>query len=168
MDKIMPVYTVQAPADPLGEPAFEKSVFLREGFSWPAFIFGIFWLLLHQLWATAAAWFVCLCVLTWLSLTYLSFGSFLVIALAIHLWLGLEGNTLLRNRLARQNYKFLGVVAATGLEAAERSFFSRIQEETASAPPAKGGPPPLPGSPPLPGRRGGDVLGFFPEPEIGH
>src|SRR6185437_13224420 len=105
MDQSMSVYTIQAPAGSYGEAELEDSAFLREGFSWGAFFFAIFWLLWHRLWATAVLWIIVCVGLTWLSFTYLSFGSFLLIALVLPILLGLEGNALLRRRYARHDYR---------------------------------------------------------------
>ena len=121
----MSVYTVQAPASLLGEPAFERAAFLREGFSWAAFFFAFFWLIWHRLWATAALWFVVCSALAWLSFSSLSFGVFPLITLALHILLGLEANGLRRCKYARQDYRLVGVVTANSLESAERTFFAR-------------------------------------------
>jgi hypothetical protein len=161
----MSVYTVQAPASLLGEPEFEKSAFLREGFSWAAFFFAFFWLLWHRLWATAALWFVVCTALAWLSFSGLSFGGFPLITLALHILLGLEANNLLRRKHAGHGYRLVGIVTADSLEAAERTFFARaVQERTEVRAASNTTPPPLP---PRSGRNG-EVLGLFPEPETGY
>ncbi len=159
----MSVYTIQAPAGSFGEAELEDSAFLREGFSWGAFFFAIFWLLWHRLWATAALWIIVCAGFTWLSFSILSFGSFLLIALALHILLGLEANALLRRRYARHDYRLIGVISARSREVAERRFFSRVMPETPQTPSAAGTPPAPPRQ-----RHSDDVLGLFPEPETGH
>lgn len=159
----MSVYTIQAPAGSYGEAELEDSAFLREGFSWGAFFFAIFWLLWHRLWVTAALWIIVCVGFTWLSFTVLSFGSFLLIALALHILLGLEAHALLRRRYARHDYRLMGVISAESREVAERRFFSRFIPEAPQTPSGTGTPP----TPPRPGHSD-DVLGLFPEPETGH
>lgn len=161
----MSVYTVQAPPNLLGGTELEKSAFLREGFSWPAFFFAFFWLLWKQLWGSAALWLVVCAGLTWLSFLGLSLGSFLLIALALHILLGLEANGLLRRAHARRDYRLVGVVTADSLEVAERTFFSRAMLERGEARSTSNNAPP-----PLPPRssHNGEVLGLFPEPETGY
>jgi hypothetical protein len=157
----MSVYTVQAPTNSLGEPEIEKSVFLREGFSWGAFVFGLLWLLMQRLWGCAALWLAIIGLLAGLTLSYLSPGSFLLIALALRIFLGLEANALLRRKLSRRRYQLVGVVTATTLENAERTFYSHAaQPKPAPEPLSKDMPPPMP-HPPT------QVLGVFPEPETG-
>ncbi len=101
--------------------------------------------------------------MAWLFSRGLSFGSSLLIGFLLHLLLGLEGNSLLRWRLARRRYRLVGVVSATALEPAERQFFARItQPQTNASPLPNDIPPPPP--PPVPVQHA-DVIGVFPEPE---
>ena len=64
----MAVYSVHlpTPARPAKSPTPPGRAFLREGFSWPAFFFGPFWLLARGFWLWAALW--CAAVLVLLSL----------------------------------------------------------------------------------------------------
>ncbi|HEY1736149.1 MAG TPA: DUF2628 domain-containing protein [Methylovirgula sp.] len=159
----MSIYTVQAPVGSLGKPEFERAVFLREGFSWGAFIFSFFWLLWQRLWLVAVVWLVAESVLTSLYLRGLSFGSTLLIGFLLHLLLGLEGNSLLRSRLARRRYRLVGVVSAAALEPAERQLFTRVAQKPLQTSPAPNDPPPP--APPVPTQHA-DVIGVFPEPEM--
>lgn len=155
----MSVYTVQAPLGPIGEIDYPKAVFLREGFSWGAFFFGIFWLLWRQLWITAVLWLVVWGLLLGLAAPYLSDDSLLLILLTLQFLLGLEGRALIRHKLARQHYQFLDVVSAKELETAERLFYARVpavaEELGRQTPPTPHVPPQNP-----------DVLGLFPQPEL--
>lgn len=154
----MSVYTVQAPIDSLGEPEFERAVFLREGFSWPAFFFGVLWLVWKGLWLTTAIWLAACAGLAWLAMWHLTLGATVLIALALHLLLGLEANALLRRKLAGRRYQLMDVVAAEAREAAERLFFTRISQSQSRAGAAPKDVPPMPS-------RDTDVLGVFPQPE---
>ena len=158
----MSVYTVQAPTDALGDPEPERAVFLREGFSWPAFVFAGLWLLWHRLWAMVALWLLAYGVLAWLTVWHIfGLGTTLLIALALCLLLGSEGNSLLRRKLARRRYRLLDVVIAAAPEIAERLFFNRLSPlQAGHASALKNASP----SPPLP-NRDTEVLGVFPLPE---
>ncbi len=157
----MSVYTVQAPTGSLGKPELERSVFLREGFCWPAFFFAFLWLAWHRLWGIAALWLLAVSVLAWLAVSHLTFGSFFLIGLAMRIFLGLEANALLRRKLARRRYQLIDVVTAAAPEAAEQLFFSRVAQSQAERRPApKDAPPPAP----VPSQNA-EVLGVFPEPE---
>ncbi|QXX75798.1 DUF2628 domain-containing protein [Methylovirgula sp. HY1] len=157
----MSVYTVQAPIGTLGEPEPERAVFLREGFSWPAFVFALLWLVWHRLWAIVALWLVVEGLLVWLAMRHFGFGTTLTIALALRIVLGLEGNGLLRRKLAGRRYRLIDVVTAEAAETAERLFFSRLsQPQDATAPAPKDA---LLGA--AMANRDTEVLGVFPLPE---
>jgi hypothetical protein len=158
----MSVYTVQTPTDSLGEPALAKAVFLREGFSWPAFFFGLLFVLWHRLWAVAALWLAGLILLAWLATSHLSFANVLLIDLALRILLGLEGNALRRRKLTRRRYQLAGIVSAATLESAERLFFARVTQAPTERASASHDVQP----PPMPHQTTG-VLGVFPEPETG-
>lgn len=158
----MSLYTVQAPVSLLGKPEFERAIFLRDGFSWGAFFLGAVWLVWQGLWLMAVFWLAAEALIVWLALTYLSFPSFFFIGLFLRILLGLEGNALLRRRLARRHYRLVDVVNAGAMEPAERLFFSRLAAPIEAAPMTKDAAPPPP--PPVP-TQNGDVLGVFPEPE---
>lgn len=160
----MSLYTVQAPVGLLGKPEFERAVFLRDGFSWGAFFLGAIWLLWQRLWLVAALWLAAEALLAWIALPHLSFGSFFLIALTMRILLGLEGNSLLRRRLARRRYRLVDVVNAAALEPAERLFFSHLAKPTEAASATKDASLPPPPPPPVPTQTA-DVLGLFPEPE---
>jgi Protein of unknown function (DUF2628) len=52
----MAIYTVHLPADATtAEDVAEKAVFVKEGFSFPGFIFTALWLLTKQLWRSSLA-----------------------------------------------------------------------------------------------------------------
>jgi hypothetical protein len=158
----MSLFTVQAPVGLLGKPEFERAILLRDGFSWGAFFLGAIWLIWQGLWLVAAAWLAAEALLVWSALTHLGFGSFFFIALAMRIFLGLEGNAMLRRKLARRHYCLVDVVNAAALVPAERLFFSRL---ALPVEPAQGKDvPPPPPPPPVPPQNA-DVLGVFPEPE---
>ncbi|MHB8886641.1 MAG: DUF2628 domain-containing protein [Methylovirgula sp.] len=157
----MSVFTVQAPIGTLGAPEPDRAVFLREGFSWLAFFFPLLWLLWHRLWAFAALWLVGEGLLAWLAMQHFGVGTTLLIGLALRLLLGLEGNGLLRRKLAGRRYRLIDVITAEVAETAERLFFNRLsQPQDATAPAPKNA---LLGA--AMANRDTEVLGVFPLPE---
>lgn len=97
----MRVYTVHMPPEAAaGEAA---PLLLAEGFSWPAFLFGPFWLAARRLWLPALAWLVLALLAAWLSPW---------LALGLALLLGFEAQDLHRRALGRAGWREQGVVAA--------------------------------------------------------
>ena len=129
----MAVYAVFEP--PLKEEAagvaetMERALrfkFVRDGFSWTAFLFGPVWMLFHRLWLA----FVCYLALVFaITLAAFSFGlveaAVTIASLLIALLLGFEAATLRRRKLLRGRWRDLGVVVEKNREAAERRFFDR-------------------------------------------
>ncbi|WP_439923734.1 DUF2628 domain-containing protein [Nitrobacter sp. JJSN] len=168
----MPVYTVHAP--PVDgtdmRSTTDKFVFVRDGFSFWAFVFGPVWLLYQRLWLAFAGYIV-LSVAVEVVLTLLHAGGgvrFAVMAVIVML-MGLEAASLRRWTLSRRKWRQLGVVIADDKEAAERRFFDRWTTmrgvdfdpstvDRGAPPPTRnvlGQPPPLPRS---------DIVGLFPQP----
>jgi Protein of unknown function (DUF2628) len=164
----MSIYTVHQPLDP-GAAAAEpyRFVFVRDGFSWWAFLLTPFWMLRHRLWLALAIY---LLVSAALDAVLRALGaSVLTLVLAgllISLLAGLEASTLRRFKLARRHWRNIGVVTGDDLEDAERRFFdawirrapvrrpASPTSASASGSAAPAAPPPTPSG----------VIGLFPEP----
>jgi Protein of unknown function (DUF2628) len=140
-----------------------RFAFVRDGFSWAAFLFGPFWMLRHLLIVELVGWIILVVAIAILArvLSLPSDTSWLLLAL-LALLVGLEASTLRRWALRRRGWHELGIVAADDLEAAERRFFdgwvAGDAAMTVVGPPARM-------------RRGGaqhdsDVIGLFPEPGV--
>ena len=103
----------------------EDAILVKQGFSWPAFLFAPFWLLLKRMWIVLAlflalAGFVsALAAANWIPEDAAPF-----LGLGLHLLLGFEGNDLYRWTLARRRFKERAVVAAENRLAAERRYFT--------------------------------------------
>lgn len=137
----------------------EQARVLPESFTWPAFIFGGFWLLFKRLWLAFLVY-----ALVWGGLVYLqrqigfALAAVLLSQTALALFLGLEGQALIARKLLRQGWRLVDVVEAPDLSAAERRYFER-------ALPA-GAPPRLPEPAAAPARfatGAAPVIGLFPE-----
>ncbi len=123
----MRIYTVHIVpgAGAIGHEA--RVIFVKEGFSWPAFFFNWVWALFKGLWITALGLFLAEIVLgaavgsLQVSAPAQSIASFTFFVLT-----GLFGNDLARMELARKGYREAGVVVARNLEAAEQRAFERL------------------------------------------
>jgi hypothetical protein len=116
----MRVYTVHVP--PFSHREIDP-VLIKEGFSWPAFLFGPLWMLIHRLWLA----FVVLVVVTLiLGVAADAFGlgeiPQAIVSLAIAVLVGAHGNDMRRHGLARRGYRDAGVVAARNLDEAIHRF----------------------------------------------
>ncbi len=172
----MPTYTVHAPPPEKGETASapERFRYVRDGFSFWAFLIPPLWLLAYRLWL---AFFVYAAgyglIETGLTVLRASWTMQLLVMFLIGLLVGLEASSIERWTLARRGWKTLGFVVASDEEMAEQRFFSewakrpapRAAERSAALLPAQ----PAETQPyPVPGRRepakGNEVIGLFPEP----
>jgi hypothetical protein len=122
----MTVYTVHEPArrgtDLLAHT--DRFVFVRDGFSWAAFLFGPLWMLRHRLWLAVVLYLV---VATAFGAIVRAAGlpsdaAWASVAL-LALLIGLDASSLRRRGLARRGWTNLGGVVADDLELAERRYF---------------------------------------------
>ncbi|RAI42159.1 DUF2628 domain-containing protein [Rhodoplanes roseus] len=162
----MAVFAVlEPPARPDGQPVDPDRVrFVRDGFSWGAFLFGPLWMIRHRLWLVLLCWVL---VMAGFGVIYATIsvpgGGRLLVSALIALLIGLESATLRRWTLLRSGWRDSGIVVADDLEAAEQRYFSGRAAAPAYDRPAydddRTGPALRLGA----GGRGG-VLGLFPLP----
>jgi hypothetical protein len=155
----MAVYTVHEPSRRNDDALVhtERFAFVRDGFSWPAFLFGPLWMLRHRLWLALILYLVVLAALGAALRALGAADAVIVITLLVSLLVGFEASSLRRYGLARRKWRNLGVVVGDDLESAERRFFAAWVGEPVwrhAAPP----PGPAPAGPP------GRIIGLFPEP----
>ena len=108
----MSIYTVHEPPLRAGTPAPEpeRYVFVRDSFSFWAFLFGPLWMLRYRMWLVFVLYVVGSLVLE--GLVVVAGASDVVIAaigLLISLWVGLEAATLRRFTLRRRGWTDVGV-----------------------------------------------------------
>jgi hypothetical protein len=167
----MSVYSVYQP--PLRAasalPVTDRFVFVRDGFSWWAFLLTPLWMLRHRLWLVLTVYVLVLAVID-AALRALGASTFtiMVVGALVSLFVGLEAGTLRRLTLSGRGWRDVGVVGGHDAEEAERRFFDAWVRRTAaqrSTPSEASGPSST--SPPaadafFPERSG--VIGLFPEP----
>lgn len=124
----MAAFTVHLPPAPAGAaPAPEQIVFLRDGFSWWAFLLGPFWLAWNRAWLALLAWTLLLVLVGlvgWkLHLTRLVWEG---IGLGLGAILGFEGTRLVAWNLARRGFTESAVVIGENADEAEEAYFHRI------------------------------------------
>jgi len=107
------------PLDPLPE-------LVKEGFSWPAFFFGVFWALWKRLWLVAA---LLLAVEAGLGVLLeelrLTEAATTLVFFTVALLVGLSGNDWRRAKLRRLGYQEVGVVTAEDSETALRRYLDQ-------------------------------------------
>jgi hypothetical protein len=161
--KLMPVYTVHQPPlrrrESESDPA--RVAFVRDGFSFWAFLLGPLWMLWHRLWLVLIGYLV---VVTALQVALAKIGApgsaKVAVGLLVAILVGLEASSLRRWTLRRRGWTDLGVVVADDLSLAERRFYDSWVAGTASisALPIAAAPPRMASAAP------GDVIGLFPRP----
>ncbi|MGE5367593.1 MAG: DUF2628 domain-containing protein [Betaproteobacteria bacterium] len=164
----MSIYTVHQPPLESGAVAAEpyRFVFVRDGFSWWAFLLTPFWMLRHRLWLALAVYLLVLAALdAGLRALGASVFTLILAGLLISLLAGLEAGTLRRFNLARRHWRNIGVVTGDDVEDAERRFFDVWIRQAPARRPASPPNAPISGSaaPPRPAAPSG-VIGLFPEP----
>ena len=156
----MSVYTVHEPPQRfVAAPEVERFAFVRDGFSFWAFLFAPLWMVRHRLWLALIVYLLVVFALG-AATRVLGAGDWMAaVSLLVSLLVGFEASTLRRYGLARRQWKTVGVVVGDDVEAAERRFFDawaagRVSH-LAPTPPASGAVAPAPPGP---------IIGLFPEP----
>jgi len=171
----MSIYTVYEPPLKAHEsaPDPERFVFVRDGFSFWAFLLAPWWMLRHRLWLA----FVCYVILAVaLSVALRLIGTSAAVAIIagalFSLLVGFEAATLRRFGLARRGWRNVGIVVGDDVESAERRFFdawankSWVNKSWAERPSVDGASrasSPAMGVP-MARRPSSEVIGLFPQP----
>jgi hypothetical protein len=166
----MSVFTVHAPplraADAVPDP--ERIAFVRDGFSFWAFLFTVLWMARYRMWLVLLIYVVVVAgVETALRYAGVGAGGIAIVALLISLLIGLESGTLRRFALARRGWRNVGVVTGEDMEDAERRFFDAwaAAPDKSETPPRSTSVPPVPPPPSPPGApHSPEIVGLFPEP----
>ncbi|MGH6873504.1 MAG: DUF2628 domain-containing protein [Aestuariivirgaceae bacterium] len=116
----MKIFTAHRPP----QASHEDAVFIKEGFSWPAFFFSVIWLVLKRLWFPLILYLLALALIFALA-ARLSLPDTLVftLVLALNLLLGLEANERRRRALSRRGFIEEGPFVGEDLQEAELKYF---------------------------------------------
>src|SRR5215472_13334517 len=126
----MSVYTVYEPPLKAHEsaPNPERFVFVRDGFSFWAFLLAPWWMLRHRLWL-ALTGYVILAIALSVALRFAGASTTvtLIAGALFSLLVGFEAATLRRFKLSRRGWKNVGIVVGDDLESAARRVHPRPQ-----------------------------------------
>ncbi len=165
----MAVYTVHQPPVKKYEtsPDPEQFVFVRDGFSFWAFLFGPLWMLRHRMWLVLLGYVVLVVAMSFAMRTFGASGSAKLFAgFLVAILIGIEAGTLRRFTLARRRWKNIGVIVGDDRDSAERRFYdSWSKGETLTTTPVQSTMPPASATPvPRPLAGTPEVIGLFPQP----
>ena len=113
----MAIYVVMEP--PGRTEAADATIFVRDGFSWLAFLLAPLWLAWHKLWVEAALAFVAMGLISLLGQKLGLDWASSALSLLVSLYIGLEGQGLRIAALRRRGWQEWGVVEANNLDDAD-------------------------------------------------
>jgi hypothetical protein len=169
----MSIYTVYEPPLKAYEsaPDPERFVFVRDGFSFWAFLLAPWWMLRHRLWLALVCYVILAVALSVaLRLIGTSAAVAIIAGALFSLLVGFEAATLRRFGLARRGWRNVGIVVGDDVESAERRFFdawtnwpNKTWAERPSVDGASRTSSPAMGVP-MARRPSSEVIGLFPQP----
>jgi hypothetical protein len=171
----MSVYTVYEPPLKAHEsaPDPERFVFVRDGFSFWAFLLAPFWLLRYRLWL-AFIGYVIVAIALQIALRWIGASPTVTVLVAalFSLLVGFEAATLRRFTLSRRGWRNVGLVVGDDIDSAERRFFdawvNKAWAEKTWPERSSVGDAPRASSPamgvPIARRPSSEVIGLFPQP----
>ena len=115
----MRIWTVHQRPAMTGKPA--RTVMVREGFSWLAALFPLFWFLAKRLWIAAALYFALATLLGFV----LPAGISPWAMIALQILTGFEARNLQRWTLERRGFRLMGVVQGRDEEGAVLNLADR-------------------------------------------
>jgi hypothetical protein len=120
-------YVLSAPA---AKDPDRDTLFIRDGFSWLAFLFPLPWLLVRRLWLVAIVAIALYAVSVYLAETYRFDALPLAFSFVLGLWTALEGGETRVRKYERLGWQVERVIGADRLADAEEIYFA---EKAASA-----------------------------------
>jgi hypothetical protein len=125
----MRIFTAHRPP----QASEEEAVFIKEGFSWPAFFFPVIWLVVKRLWLPLILYLLVVALVFALAARLSLSDTFVLIAaLALNLLLGMEGNERRRRAMARRGFIEEGPFVGKDAHEAELKYFHLRHGERAS------------------------------------
>ena len=116
----------------------ERITFVRDRFSWAAFLFGPLWMMWRRLWLALIIYLVATSLIEWgLRSLGIPIGARTTVFVLLQLLIAFEAANLRRWTLLRRGWRDRGVVFGDDLELAERRFFiANSADEDASTTPS--------------------------------
>jgi Protein of unknown function (DUF2628) len=125
--KTVTVYSVYEPSKeaPEIEARADALQFVKEGFSWPAFLVPALWLIFCRMWIELIVFIAILALVQVIAGGAQEAGAQLAgwVTIAISVLLGFEANDLRSAALERRGYRLIGIAEGRGRTDAELSFF---------------------------------------------
>src|SRR2546421_6966909 len=139
----MAVYPVHEPPlkryDAAGDP--DRFAFVRDGFSFWAFLLGPLWMIRHRMWLVLIGYLLLVGGMQFiLQRLEVESGVAAMVGLLVALLIGFEAGTLRRFTLARRRWINVGVIVGDDREVAEQRFFDAWIKRLSTGP----WPQPLP------------------------
>lgn len=119
------IYTVHI--NPAQEHAMEKALFVREGFNFAGFFFGILWALYMRMWRVAGLIFLVVTILAIAEdLKLVDNVTLAILQVAFSVIVGFQANDWRRSTLARSGYIMSDVVVSDNKLRAQQRYFDRV------------------------------------------
>ena len=117
----MRYYSVHAPYD--GPDDEDRFAFVKDGFSWPALLVPVLWILWHRLWLALVWYIVFLLIVAWTGRLITEDAAFTVAVLGSLLF-AFEANNFRRFSLAGRDWEEVGWSFGRNITEAEARFFA--------------------------------------------
>lgn len=114
----------------------KDTLFVRDGFSWLAFLFPVPWLLFRGMWMVAGLAMVAYLVAAIAAQQWGLDGLPVAFSFILSLWTSLEGSHVRARMLERKGWALKAEIAAHDLEDAEEIYFSDAPTSTTTSPAA--------------------------------
>lgn len=115
--------------------AEKQTLFVRDGFSWLAFLLPLPWLLVRKLWLLAALSVVLYLAVVLVAEYWGLDGLRVAYAVILSLWTGLEGAHVRATWLQRKGWDLKATITADGIDEAEAVYFDAMPASATAAPP---------------------------------
>jgi hypothetical protein len=122
----MLTFTVHEPPDPPADriDRAEKLIFIKDGFSWAAAVFGPLWMIVHRLWWALLGFVLIVGSLQLIGKAVAIDQRWIGLAgFALNVLVGFEADTFRRWALNRRGWHMLGAVSGKTYAECERRFF---------------------------------------------
>jgi len=113
----------------------KQTLFIRDGFSWLAFLFPLPWLLVRKLWLLAGLSIVLYVIAVLIAEYWGLDGLPVAYTVILSLWTGIEGGHVRASWLQRRGWDLKATIAADGIDEAEAVYFGSMPETASAAPP---------------------------------